>query len=126
MSITSGILLLAGRFILSLMLLLTILLILITFPLVWLADQLLQLTHSLIKSTCHVWPDISKDSKIATAHRADGRRLTSIIAVSCYRRGVSARTWKHKHWRGCLMFHEVKIVNSILCRFSPGYSRIEI
>ena len=65
MSTTLDILILVGKFILSLMLLLlTTLLILITSPLVWLADQLLQLTHSLIKSTCHAWPVINKDSKL--------------------------------------------------------------
>lgn len=46
--------------------------------------------------------------QIATAHRADGRRLTSIIAGSCYEHdedylGIQG----NKHWRGALMFHEV-------------------
>lgn len=46
--------------------------------------------------------------QIATGHRADGRRLTSIIAGSCYEHeeeylGIQG----NKHWRGCLMFHEV-------------------
>lgn len=46
--------------------------------------------------------------QIATAHRADGVRLTSIIAGSCYEHdeeymGIQG----NKHWRGCLMLHEV-------------------
>ncbi len=46
--------------------------------------------------------------QIATAHRADGKRLTSIIAGSCYEHdedylGVQG----NKHWRGFLMLHEV-------------------
>jgi hypothetical protein len=47
--------------------------------------------------------------QIATAHRADGIRLTSIIAGSCYEHdedymGVQG----NKHWRGFLMLHDVK------------------
>ena len=46
--------------------------------------------------------------QIATSHRADGVRLTSIIAGSCYEHdeeymGIQG----NKHWRGCLMLHEV-------------------
>lgn len=47
--------------------------------------------------------------QIATAHRADGRRLTSIIAGSCYEHDEDyLGPQGNKHWRGCLMFHEVK------------------
>lgn len=46
--------------------------------------------------------------QIATAHRADGRRLTSIIAGSCYEHDEDyLGPQGNKHWRGCLMFHEV-------------------
>lgn len=46
--------------------------------------------------------------QIATAHRADGRRLTSIIAGSCYEHNEDyLGPQGNKHWRGCLMFHEV-------------------
>jgi len=46
--------------------------------------------------------------QIATAHRADGQRLTSIIAGSCYLHdedylGAQANI----HWRGILMCHDV-------------------
>jgi len=46
--------------------------------------------------------------QIATAHRADGQRLTSIIAGSCYLHdedylGEQANI----HWRGVLMLHDV-------------------
>lgn len=46
--------------------------------------------------------------QIATAHRADGRRLTSIIAGSCYEHDEDyLGPQGNKHWRGALMFHEV-------------------
>lgn len=46
--------------------------------------------------------------QIATGHRADGRRLTSIIAGSCYEHDEDyLGPQGNKHWRGCLMFHEV-------------------
>ena len=46
--------------------------------------------------------------QIATAHRADGKRLTSIIAGSCYEHNEDYMGPQgNKHWRGCLMFHEV-------------------
>ena len=46
--------------------------------------------------------------QIATAHRADGRRLTSIIAGSCYEHNEDyLGPQGNKHWRGALMFHEV-------------------
>jgi len=46
--------------------------------------------------------------KIATDHRADGKRLTSIIAGSCYTHDEEFMGAQgNKHWRGCLMLHEV-------------------
>ena len=46
--------------------------------------------------------------QIATAHRADGKRLTSIIAGSCYEHDEDyLGPQGNKPWRGCLMFHEV-------------------
>jgi hypothetical protein len=46
--------------------------------------------------------------QIATAHRADGIRLTSIIAGSCYEHNEDyLGPQGNKHWRGALMFHEV-------------------
>lgn len=46
--------------------------------------------------------------QIATAHRADGKRLTSIIAGSCYEHDEDyLRAQGNKHWRGLLMLHEV-------------------
>jgi len=46
--------------------------------------------------------------QIATAHRADGRRLTSIIAGSCYEHDEEyLGAQGNQHWRGFLMLHEV-------------------
>lgn len=46
--------------------------------------------------------------QIATAHRADGKRLTSIIAGSCYEHDEDyLGAQGNKHWRGMLMLHEV-------------------
>lgn len=46
--------------------------------------------------------------QIATAHRADGQRLTSIIAGSCYEHDEDYLGHQgNKHWRGFLMLHEV-------------------
>lgn len=46
--------------------------------------------------------------QIATAHRADGKRLTSIIAGSCYEHDEDYMGPQgNKHWRGALMLHEV-------------------
>jgi hypothetical protein len=46
--------------------------------------------------------------QIATAHRADGQRLTSIIAGSCYEHEEDYLGHQgNKHWRGFLMLHEV-------------------
>lgn len=47
--------------------------------------------------------------QIATAHRADGTRLTSIIAGSGYEHDEEyLGAQGNQHWRGCLMLHEVK------------------
>lgn len=46
--------------------------------------------------------------QIATAHRADGTRLTSIIAGSCYEHDEDYMGFQgNKHWRGFMMLHEV-------------------
>lgn len=46
--------------------------------------------------------------QIATAHRADGSQLTSIIAGSCYEHDEDYMSVQgNKHWRGCLMLHNV-------------------
>jgi hypothetical protein len=46
--------------------------------------------------------------QVATGHRADGKRLTSIIAGSCYEHNEDYMGPQgNKHWRGCLMLHEV-------------------
>ena len=46
--------------------------------------------------------------QIATSSRADGARLTSIIAGSCYEHDEDyLGPQGNKHWRGCLMLHEV-------------------
>lgn len=46
--------------------------------------------------------------QIATGHRADGKRLTSVIAGSCYEHDEDYMGPQgNKHWRGILMLHEV-------------------
>lgn len=46
--------------------------------------------------------------QMATAYRADGRRLTSIIAGSCYEHDEDYMGPQgNNHWRGCLMLHSV-------------------
>jgi hypothetical protein len=46
--------------------------------------------------------------QIAMTGRADGTRLTSIIAGSCYEHDEDyLGPQGNKHWRGCLMLHEV-------------------
>jgi hypothetical protein len=46
--------------------------------------------------------------QIATAHKADGTRLTSVIAGSCYEHDEDYLGFQgNKHWRGCLMLNEV-------------------
>jgi len=47
--------------------------------------------------------------QIATSHRGDGTRLTSIIAGSCYEHDeLYLGHQGNKHWRGFLMLHEVQ------------------
>lgn len=47
--------------------------------------------------------------QIATGHRADGKRLTSIIAGSCYEHDEDyLGPQGNKHWRGILVLHDVK------------------
>jgi len=47
--------------------------------------------------------------QVASSYRADGARLTSIIAGSCYEHNEDYMGPQgNKHWRGCLMLHEVK------------------
>lgn len=47
--------------------------------------------------------------QIATGHRADGKRITSIIAGSAYEHDEDYMGPQgNKHWRGCLMLHAVK------------------
>lgn len=47
--------------------------------------------------------------QIANASRADGARLTSIIAGSCYEHDEDyLGPQGNRHWRGCLMLHNVK------------------
>lgn len=46
--------------------------------------------------------------QIATGHAADGRRLTAVIAGSCYEHNEDYMGPQgNKHWRGCLMLHSV-------------------
>lgn len=46
--------------------------------------------------------------QIAMAQRADGRRLTSVIAGSCYEHEEEYMGAQgNQHWRGCLMLHDV-------------------
>lgn len=46
--------------------------------------------------------------QVVTGHRGDGRRLTSIIAGSCYEHDEDyLGPQGNKHWRGIVMLHEV-------------------
>ena len=46
--------------------------------------------------------------QIHMAQRADGKRLTSIIAGSCYEHDEDyLGPQGNQHWRGCLMLHNV-------------------
>lgn len=46
--------------------------------------------------------------QMATGHRADGTQLTSIIAGSCYEHNEDyLGPQGNRHWRGCLMLHNV-------------------
>lgn len=47
--------------------------------------------------------------QIATSHRADGTRLTSVIAGSCYEHNEDYMSSQgNNHWRGFLMLHDVQ------------------
>jgi len=47
--------------------------------------------------------------QIATGHRADGSRLTSVIAGSCYEHDEDYMGPQgNKHWRGILVLHDVR------------------
>ncbi len=47
--------------------------------------------------------------QVASTYRADGTRLTSIIAGSCYEHNEDYMSSQgNKHWRGFLMLHDVK------------------
>ncbi len=62
--------------------------------------------------------------QIATAHRADGTRLTSIIAGSCYEHSESYMGAQgNKHWRGFLMLHDVHEGQFDLMPVSLSYLR---
>ena len=46
--------------------------------------------------------------QVATAYRADGKRITSIIAGSCYEHDEDYMGPQgNNHWRGCIMLNEV-------------------
>lgn len=60
--------------------------------------------------------------QISTGHRADGRRLTSIIAGSCYEHDEEYMGPQgNKHWRGILVLHEVHDGEFDLMPVSLGY-----
>lgn len=62
--------------------------------------------------------------QIATGHRADGQRLTSIIAGSCYEHEEEyLGAQGNQHWRGCLMLHEVNDGQFDLMPVSLDYLR---
>src|SRR5207245_4188969 len=47
--------------------------------------------------------------QIATAHRADGKRLTSVIAGSCYEHAEDYMSSQgNNHFRGFLVLHDVQ------------------
>jgi hypothetical protein len=60
--------------------------------------------------------------QISTGHRADGTRLTSVIAGSCYEHNEDYMGPQgNKHWRGILMLHEVDNGEFDLMPVSLGY-----
>lgn len=60
--------------------------------------------------------------QVATAHRADGVRLTSVIAGSCYEHDEDyLGPQGNKHWRGILMLHEVNNGEFDMMPVSLGY-----
>jgi hypothetical protein len=62
--------------------------------------------------------------QVATAHRADGKRLTSIIAGSCYEHDEDYMSFQgNNHWRGFLVLHDVKEGEFDLMNVSLNYLR---
>lgn len=62
--------------------------------------------------------------QIATAHRADGKRLTSVIAGSCYEHDEDyLGSQGNNHWRGFLMLHDVEDGQFDLMSVSLDYLR---
>lgn len=62
--------------------------------------------------------------QIANAQRADGARLTSVIAGSCYEHDEDyLGAQGNKHWRGALMLHEVDNGQFDLMTLSLDYLR---
>jgi len=60
--------------------------------------------------------------QVATAYRADGKRITAIIAGSCYEHDEDYMGPQgNKHWRGCLMLHEVNDGEFDECFISLDY-----
>lgn len=60
--------------------------------------------------------------QIATAHRADGKRLTSVIAGSCYQHNEDYMSSQgNNHWRGLLMLHDVDDGEFDLMSVSLGF-----
>lgn len=62
--------------------------------------------------------------QIATGHYADGRRITSVIAGSCYEHNEDyLGPQGNKHWRGILVLHDVFEGEYDLMPVSLGYLR---
>lgn len=62
--------------------------------------------------------------QVATSYRADGRRLTSIIAGSCYEHNEDyLGPQGNNHWRGLLVLHEVNDGEFDMMPVSLGYLR---
>jgi Calcineurin-like phosphoesterase len=60
--------------------------------------------------------------QIATSYRADGKRLTSVIAGSCYEHEENyLGPQGNKHWQGILVLHEVNEGEFDLMPVSLGY-----
>lgn len=60
--------------------------------------------------------------QIHTAYRADGKRLTGIIAGSCYEHDEDYMSqMQNRHWRGILVLHEVRDGEFDLMPVSLGY-----
>jgi hypothetical protein len=60
--------------------------------------------------------------QVATSYRADGKRLTSIIAGSCYEHNEDYMGPQgNNHWRGALMLHNVNDGEFDLVQVPLGY-----